>query len=75
MAYTSDPANVLVELKNTANSELVQHELPVRVTRGCYVVLSGTNPRALVKIRWANSYSDGAIRQQGQRRTAHRFGA
>lgn len=74
-AYTSDPSNLVLELKNVANGEMVPHDYPdVRCTRGCYVVLAGTNPRALVKIKCASAYSDGAIRQQGQRRTVHRFG-
>lgn len=75
LGVTLDATNVLCELKNTANSELVESDFPVRVTRGCYVTLSGTNPRALAKIKWANSYSEGAMRQQGLRRTPHRFGA
>lgn len=75
-AYTSDASNVALELKNVANNELVsKSDQPVRLQRGAYVALSGTNPRALVKIGWANSYSDGALRQQGLRRTVNAFGA
>ena len=74
-AYTLDASNAVLELKNTANNERVPSDDPVRVHRGAYVALSGTNPRALVKIAWANSYSDGALRQHGLRRTVNPFGA
>lgn len=74
-AYTSDASNVTAELKNTANNERVVLDEPVRIQRGAYISMSGTDPRALVKIDWANSYSDAAIREQGMRRPLNRFGA
>lgn len=75
LGVTLDATNIVDEIKNTANSQTVDREMPLRFTRGCYVTLSGTNPRAVAKIKWANSYSEGAMRLQGQRRTPHRFGA
>jgi hypothetical protein len=72
---TNDASNSKLELKNTANNERVPGDDPVRVHRGAYVALSGTNPRALAKIGWANSYSAGAMRQQGLRRTPNPTGA
>lgn len=69
---TNDASNVRVELKNTANNELVDPAgTPLTFQRGCYVSLSGTNPRALVKIGWAQGYwSDGRIKQHGEKRRA-----
>lgn len=64
-AYTSDASSAVLELKNTANNERVASDAPVCVHRGAYVALSGTNPRAMVKIGWANSYDDGAMRNLG----------
>ena len=57
-ADTLDASNIKTELKNTANNELVDPAgMPVRdVVRGCYVSLSGTNPRALVQICRARGY-------------------
>jgi hypothetical protein len=72
-AYTNDPMNAKVELKNTANNELVDPAgTPIYTfRRGCYVALAGTNPRATVKVCRVQNYSDGAIRQLGQRRRPH----
>lgn len=72
VANTNDAGNVRVELKNTANNELVDPAgTPAYCQRGCYVALSGTNPRALVKIGWAQGYwSDGRIKQHGAKRKA-----
>lgn len=75
--YDTDVANVndaqsfKIELKNTAQNELVDPAgVPVHVQRGAYISLSGTNPRANVLIRSATGYgSDGAIRSLGVRRT------
>lgn len=75
-AYTSDAGLALIELKNTANNEVVRQDWPaMRLQRGCYVALSGTNPRAMIKIKCANTMSDGAMRQHGLVRTANPFGA
>lgn len=67
-----DASNIKVELKNTANSELVDPAgMPVEVNRGAYIKLGGTTPRALVQIGRAVGYSsDGAIRGYGSRRLA-----
>lgn len=69
-ANTNDAGNVKAELKNTANNEAVDLSgVPLNVTRGAYVALSGTNPRALVTIGAAVGYgSDGAVRSHGARR-------
>lgn len=67
---TTHLGRLKLELKNTANNELVDPAgVPVHVQRGCYVVLTGTNPRAIVKIGNAQGYwSDGRIKQHGARR-------
>lgn len=67
-ADTNDATNFRLELKNTANNEIVDPAgTPVEITRGAYVTLSGTNPRALVKLRNVDAYgSPSAIRRQGR---------
>ncbi len=51
-ANTLDATNTVAELKNTANNELVDPAgMPVDLVRGAYVVLSGTTPRARVKLK------------------------
>ena len=70
-AETNDATRVPVELKNTANSELVDPAgMPIRVTRGAYVQLAGTNPRSIVKVgRTTPAYgSAGAMRQYAAKR-------
>lgn len=64
VASTQDASNIKVELKNTANNELVDPAgMPIYVNRGAYISMSGTNPRALVQIERAVAYgSDGAVR-------------
>lgn len=75
-AYTSDAGSVVHEIKNVANNEpRPMGDYPIRLHRGAYVVLTGTNPRALVKIRWANCYSDGAMRNHAVGRVQNAFGA
>lgn len=71
-AYTSDAANMKGELKNVTNNDLVDPAgMPIDFSRGCYVALSGTTPRAQVLINYATGYgSDGAIRSLAQRRRA-----
>lgn len=67
-ANTNDASKIVVELKNTVNSELIDPAgMPARVHRGCYVALSGTNPRALVKLGGAPAYSAAGLRNWGQR--------
>jgi hypothetical protein len=60
----TDSTNTVAELKNTANNELVDPAgMPVDCVRGAYVVLSGTTPRARVKIKNVAGYgSPGAVR-------------
>ena len=67
-ATTTDATNSHIELKNTANNETVDPAgVPVQYTRGAYVRLAGTNPRAMVKIKHVNAFgSPGAIRRQGR---------
>lgn len=64
---TDDASKIVAELKNTGNNELVRyHDGDIQVWRGCFISMSGTNPRALVKIKYAPAYgSDGAIRTAG----------
>lgn len=73
VGFTSDASNVRVELKNTANAQMVPSiEKPVHFERGCYVALSGTAPRATIQVRPKVAYaSDGAIRNYGARRVPY----
>lgn len=70
---TTDPGNFRIELKNIAALEPVpSSEEVTQLRRGCYVVLGGTNPRALVRVKRAGAYfSDGAIKTFGNKRVAH----
>ena len=66
---TNDASKIVAELKGvTTNSELVRfHDGDIQVQRGCFVSMTGTNPRALIKIKYAPAYgSDGAIRTAGR---------
>lgn len=69
VADTNDASNIVAEVKNTANNELVPKDLTggnIKVRRGCYVALSGTNPRALIKITRAGGYGSYAnVRDYG----------
>lgn len=66
-ADTNDAGNILVELKNTANNEVVDPAgMPVRARRGAYVSLSGTNPRAVLQIGESPT-SDWHVRHRGMR--------
>jgi hypothetical protein len=69
-AIVTDASNILLELKNTVNNEVVSPaDIPkggYHCHRGCSVVITGTNPRALVKIDRAPAYgSYAAIRNHG----------
>jgi len=57
-------------VKTLTSSDTERYEgVPVRVTRGCYVDLSGTTPEAFISFTpGANWYSDGNIRQFAHRR-------
>lgn len=70
-AYSSG-YNQKMELKNISAGEVVDPAgVPLVLQRGCYVTLSGTTPRAIVKIGHAQGYwSDGRIKQHGHRRLA-----
>lgn len=59
-----------LELKNVVNSDIVDPAgVPVSIQRGCYVVLSGTNPRAMISIGSAQGYySNGRIRDHASKR-------
>lgn len=71
--YDTDQNNTLhtgrmkLELKGVVASDVVDPAgVPVNVQRGCYVVLTGTAPRAIIKIGHAQGYySNGRIRQHG----------
>lgn len=69
-AGVNDATNIKAELKNTTASELVDPAgMPATFQRGCYVAMSGTNPRAIVKIRAAQAYgSSGRIQQHAMSR-------
>ena len=78
--FDTDTANVLdvgkrkVHLLTSTSGEVVDPAgMPITITRGCYVKLSGTQgangPFALVKVGRAVGWgSDGAIRNYGNRR-------
>jgi len=70
VAYVSSTSAAKLELKNTANNETVDPAgVPIDFQRGCYVVMTGTNPRAIVKFSKTPAYgSDGAVRSYGLRR-------
>lgn len=66
-ADANNAESAVLELKNTANNETVDPAgVPVRVHRGCYVELSGTNPRALLQVD-RGLRSDAQIRNWGLR--------
>jgi hypothetical protein len=68
-ANTNDAKSVVTELKNTAAYEVVDPAgMPVSVKNGAYVVLSGTTPRALVKIGRANCLTEANVRSHGMAR-------
>lgn len=68
-AYTSDVGNIVSEIKNTASAQAVP-EFPLEVKRGCYVSLSGTNPRAIIRTRRVRHYSEGSMRSLSATRNA-----
>lgn len=73
-ADVNDASDIRARLQNVTASEVV--DVPgsdLLLERGCYVKLSGTAPRALVKICEATGYgSDGAVRTVGARRLPRR---
>ena len=73
---TTDAGRVVAELKNVANSELVDKATgPFEFRRGCFVLMTGTTPRAQLTIHPHVAYgSDGAIKSYGSRRNPERGG-
>ena len=69
-ADVNDASNVGVELKNTANNELVDPAgVPISVRRGAFIELSGTAPRAIVKVKHVDAFGTAAaVRRIGGRR-------
>jgi hypothetical protein len=67
---TNHTGRMKLELKNILASDIVDPAgVPVTFQRGCYVVLTGTNPRAMVSIGMAQGYySQGRIKQHGTKR-------
>jgi len=70
-AESADASNIVLELKNTTNNAVVNANVEggdIRLTRGCYIVLTGTDPRALVRITKAPAFgSFAALRNYGIR--------
>lgn len=68
-AETTDADKLILELKNLSNNEYVSTDLKRGITRGAYVQLSGTNPRATVTFSKTPAYgSPGAIRSYAKGR-------
>ena len=66
-ANTNDATNTVAELKNTAPDELVDPAgMPVDIVKGAYVSMTGTNPRARVKLKNVNAFSPATIRNAGR---------
>lgn len=67
-ADTTDVYNSKVVLQSTANDEIVDPAgVPICLSRGCYVVLSGTNPKAVAKVCKAPFYSPQGYKILGKR--------
>jgi len=67
-ADSNDASNIVLELKNTSNNELIQAAVDgnIRLARGCFITLTGTDPRALVSIVKAPAYGNFAsVRNHG----------
>jgi len=75
--YTTDATNVVyaggVEVASATRDLLLNEK--IRVKRGAYVVLAGTNPRAQVRFRNPHSLGDGAMRTYAARRKPGPFTA
>jgi len=57
----NDTSNIAIELKNTANNEIVDPAgAPVYLHHGCFIQLAGTNPRALTKICKVSAFGSAA---------------
>jgi hypothetical protein len=69
-ANTNDVNSVACALRNGAAGETVTAVNQVQVTRGAYVHLAGTQPRAHVVIRSGGAFgNDAVMRSYGRRRT------
>ena len=65
---STDASKLVLELKNTANNQLIDGSVAgeIRVERGCFVTLAGTNPRGLIDIEPDCAFgSDGSVRDYG----------
>ena len=60
------PAKIL--LSSTANTETVDTSGPRNFVRGAYIVLGGTNPRAIIHIGPGAPYSEGSLRSYAKNR-------
>lgn len=68
-ANANDATNIVVELKNTAANEIVDPAgVPIKdIVHGAYVQLSGTTPRAVVKVSQVDAFGGVAqIRRIGR---------
>lgn len=74
--YTSDAGNVRLRLSNlTANEFVDPAGTPIHFHRGCFVALTGTTPRAIVKLCQATAWgSEGAVRSYGVKRSPTALG-
>lgn len=63
----ADEVDLVAEMSNSIAVETVERGESISVQKGAYVVLSGTQPRALVKIGYA-PYAAGAVRDLGRAR-------
>lgn len=57
--------NRVEHIANLTNNEIVPGRGPIKVHRGAYVVLAGTNPQAKISIRKASAYNSAAMRSFG----------
>jgi len=73
-AILTNHTKTRVELKNLTANEIVDPAgMPVHFTRGCYVEMTGTDPRAMIKLRRAIGWgSDGAIKNYASKRKAYK---
>lgn len=66
-ADTNNHAGVEYMEADQAN-QTIASSAPIQVSKGCYVVLAGTSPEAIIRVRRAVAWgSDGAVRQYGRR--------
>lgn len=70
VATTTHTGLLKLELKNVVAADIVDPAgVPVDIQRGCYISLTGTDPRAMISIDWAQGYwSQGRIKQHAVKR-------